>query len=349
MVLKYFEEINYVRGVAILAVISIHVSAYFTRMDTITNLTIFYITIDTVSKFAVPAFIFVTGFVLYNKYKADINTKIFYEKRFYSIIPQYITISTFYLIASYLLGEAADWNFLSIISKYATGRAFFHLWFFRLIIEIYIICPYAIKLYNYCKLKEKTNLLLMAALLASGIYPYIHTGKMAPLLIFINYLFYLFCGMYILENRHLIDKVASKKYLILQSVIIFAGTLQGINMYTKSYFQQSFLHFPAIVSNILNPLYNIVFILEILYIVRWISNNYKMNILEKIGSQSFAIYLLHAIVLYVMVEKNPLMIFDWNSILFYPVTLVLTLVLTLFLIHIIKKIPFNTYLIGITR
>jgi len=77
---RYFDEINILRALAILAVISIHVSANFTKMDTINGLAALYMSIDVLSHFAVPLFIAISGFVLYNKYFDDIDIKRFYKK-----------------------------------------------------------------------------------------------------------------------------------------------------------------------------------------------------------------------------------------------------------------------------
>ena len=77
---RYFDEINILRAFAILAVISIHVSAYFTHMGTINGLAALYMSIDVLSHFAVPLFIAISGFVLYNKYFDDIDIKRFYKK-----------------------------------------------------------------------------------------------------------------------------------------------------------------------------------------------------------------------------------------------------------------------------
>ena len=66
---EYFSEIVYLRAFAILAVISIHVSYYFTEMISINFLTLLYMSIDTFSHFAIPLFVCISGFVLYNKYQ----------------------------------------------------------------------------------------------------------------------------------------------------------------------------------------------------------------------------------------------------------------------------------------
>lgn len=78
---RYFDEINILRAFAILAVISIHVSANFTKMDTINGLAALYMSIDVLSHFAVPLFIVISGFVLYNKYSDDIDIRRFYKKK----------------------------------------------------------------------------------------------------------------------------------------------------------------------------------------------------------------------------------------------------------------------------
>ena len=58
----YYSEMNYLRGFAILSVISIHISDYFTEMTNINLLTVLYMAIDAFSQAAVPAFVFISGF-----------------------------------------------------------------------------------------------------------------------------------------------------------------------------------------------------------------------------------------------------------------------------------------------
>jgi surface polysaccharide O-acyltransferase-like enzyme len=76
-----FSEINYLRGLAILSVISIHISGYFTEMTNINLLTTIYMIIDALSQAAVPAFSFVSGFVLYNSYNENFKIVPFYVKK----------------------------------------------------------------------------------------------------------------------------------------------------------------------------------------------------------------------------------------------------------------------------
>ena len=100
-----YLELNYLRGFAILSVISIHVCMFFKKMININLLTVFYMTIDAFSHFAVPAFIFISGFGLYNSYNGNFQIGYIYRKRFKYILPPYFVFSTLYAINNQILGK----------------------------------------------------------------------------------------------------------------------------------------------------------------------------------------------------------------------------------------------------
>ena len=58
---EYFPEIVYLRALAILAVISIHVSTVFYEMDSTGFLAFLYMSLYIFSDFAVPLFICISG------------------------------------------------------------------------------------------------------------------------------------------------------------------------------------------------------------------------------------------------------------------------------------------------
>ncbi len=151
----YFPEIDYLRGLAIIAVITIHITTYYTRMPTITNLTIVYMILIVLARYGVPLFLLVSGFVLYNKYNKEFNLNEFYIKRFMSVIPAYIIFSVLYEI----------WNRGAInkefISDLLTGGANRHLWFIILIVELYIVYPVIMHIYNHYKNHGTTKYFLV--------------------------------------------------------------------------------------------------------------------------------------------------------------------------------------------
>lgn len=87
---KRIGEIDYLRGFAILAVIATHTSARFIQIPNINLLLIINVIIDVFSHFAVPLFIFISGFVLSLNYKGPFSKKTYLQKRVKSILPPYI-------------------------------------------------------------------------------------------------------------------------------------------------------------------------------------------------------------------------------------------------------------------
>ncbi|HBP64468.1 MAG TPA: hypothetical protein DD730_09365 [Desulfosporosinus sp.] len=58
------EEINFLRAFAVLAVIAIHTSGYFTEIKSYNHLVLVNLWADIFCQFAVPLFILISGFVL---------------------------------------------------------------------------------------------------------------------------------------------------------------------------------------------------------------------------------------------------------------------------------------------
>ena len=140
---------DYLRGLAILLVISVYVSSVFTDMNSPSFLYFLYISIGTFSEAAVPLFIFISGFVLFLHYQKNFSLVTFYKKRFLSVVPQYLIFSTFYLVffmflaylnLQYTTGPVT-FSLKDIVFDYLTGNAALQLWFFTLIIQLYIYIP----------------------------------------------------------------------------------------------------------------------------------------------------------------------------------------------------------------
>jgi len=352
----YFPEINYLRGFAILAVISIHVSTYNNKMTCINSLTFFYIIVDVFSHFAVPAFIFISGFVLYNKYYTNIEIKKFYINRLNSIIPQYLTISTFYMIALFygakIIGRSIDWSFSSILYRYVTGGAFYHLWFFVLLIQIYILYPYILKIYDYFQSKHEIQLLLTITFILGIVYnSFIDmTLPIGKITLFSGYIFYFVFGMFTRNNYDMIKSIPFRRgFAFFSSIILFLGTFLLTINYFNTHFSDGSFSSSSIVKLSLNSisiLYYTVIIIIGLYLSTSLSNLSQFKIIDKIGSYSFSIYLVHAIILYTLVLLLTKVSIDWNDLLFYPLTFFLTLILSILVVKIIRLFPNSEYLIG---
>ncbi|MFA6768934.1 MAG: acyltransferase [Parabacteroides sp.] len=329
---KYYPEINYLRGFAILAVISIHVSGVFTKMQ-MSSMTMIYMFIDAISQFAVPAFIFISGFVLYNKYNSDFDLKQFYLKRYKTIIPPYLIFSTFYILVKIpvakMIHRTIDTN---ILHMYLTGSSLFHMWFFTLIIQLYILYPLILKIYNY---SNRWSLIL--AFIASVVLSKYEVA---------GYMFYFVLGMYL--NNHYNNPISTKHIFVIPALI--AGTAIQVMYYMDTYFSnQLLINFPEQLINIVSILYFTVGFLVLLEIAKTLSRSEKLQSIDYLGSNSFSIYLIHALFIYIFTLLFPKIGFEFNNILFYPVVFILTLGFSLVSIKIIKLMPGSEYTLGTSK
>jgi probable poly-beta-1,6-N-acetyl-D-glucosamine export protein len=366
--MRYFDEINIMRACAILAVISIHVSGAYTFMDPGNFLAIVYMSVNVFSGFAVPLFICISGFVLYNKYPENIDLKKFYQKRLVSILPPYIIFSTVYLILEHL--RFVDRDMPTIVYKYLTGGWNYSYWFIILIIEFYLLYPAIIRLYHYCDARGKSSHLLLIAYLVAVIYAtffvsdvLILGGTAASFLLiatkFLGYLVYFMVGI-IVRSRYedLLRTPVSRTSLCCMSVPLLCGTVIGIITCFHADFTFDITRILPVIGNYWDwltaaifPLYfMIIFALWFSVALHMASNKTAVSgLLERVGHNSFGIFLVHLLFLDQIVWAISRLGFGWNTWLFYPITFGLTLILSTVSVGILQKVPYGKYIIGNTR
>jgi probable poly-beta-1,6-N-acetyl-D-glucosamine export protein len=362
---EFFSEIEFLRAFAILAVISIHVSAYFTKMDTVNFLTFLYISIGTFSHFAVPLFVSISGFVLYNKYKGTFSLKLFYKKRLISVLPQYTIFSILAILFIYLgtiyLEKIWNYGIFDIIYQFFTGTAYYHLWFFVVIIQLYILYPIIEKIFTKSVEKRRTLELLIFVLIVQTLYhifSILDLFLIGTVTLFLDYIFYFVLGMYVRSHyKYYKNKIMNQKYRYLLFFPLLLMTILGIGYeYIKYFIIDTIPHFFHVYPwtfKILTPLYYIIIFTLCLYISLKISERVP-NIFTKyfqiIGKYSFGIYLIHAFILFVLASiLFPKIGFDVNNWMFYPIVFTLVLILSLASVYIINKFPYHQYIIGSSR
>jgi probable poly-beta-1,6-N-acetyl-D-glucosamine export protein len=354
----YFSEIVYLRAFAILAVISIHVSSCFTSMERATFLTFFYMSVDTISHFAVPLFVCISGFVLFNKYQGSYSLRRFYKKRFLSVIPQYLFFTAIALLFSYCgsLFLQAPWkrSLSDIMYQIFMGTAFFHLWFFVLIIQLYALYPVIERIFE--KFNEKGRLMLLFIILYGiRITLPILSMKEGTLLwtstLFLGYLFYFVLGMYV---RSLPAQYAplskASEYFPLLFFVVMVSTLLGTAEYYMTNFSTGFGVPVTLISAMVNPFYYVCIFVLCVYSALKISevnHNIWVKLLLFTGNFSFGIYLVHAFILMILLSIiYPRIGFDVTHFLFFPVTFFLVLVFSLCTVAVLKRVPCHEFMIG---
>jgi surface polysaccharide O-acyltransferase-like enzyme len=354
----YFSEIVYLRAIAILAVIAIHTSAYYSIMERATFLTFLYMSVDTISHFAVPLFVCISGFVLYNKYQGSYSRGKFYKKRFLSVIPQYLVFSLiavlFDFIGTVYFGESWKRSIPDIMYQILTGTAFYHLWFFVLIIQLYVLYPVIEKVFSWCAGKNKIPELLFlcyAIQLVLSLLSIDETSLVWTATLFLGYMFYFVLGMYIRSLRVQLPSLDhARKYSGILFVFLVFATVIGIGILYKSYFRIDFSLPFGIISAVDTPAYILALftlcLLVAVKISRWKENLWAKS-LQLIGDFSFGIYLVHAFIMVIFVSIiSPKIGFTVYHPLFFPVVFLIVLISSVCVVYILRKVPYHEFVIG---
>jgi probable poly-beta-1,6-N-acetyl-D-glucosamine export protein len=245
--------------------------------------------------------------------------------------------------------------------QYVTGTAYYHLWFFILIIELYILYPILENVFTKSVNDHKTGFLLIFLLIIQILFQFFSIEKMdliGNLTIFLGYMFYFVLGMYVryhyadYKNRAGVLKHSYSIFLALLS-----ATILGIGINYIDYFRNDLI--PQIIQlyywiyAIEIPFYYILIFTVCLYIALKITEMIPDRItrgLEILGKYSFGIYLIEPFILgAVSIVILPRVEFNANNWLFYPVVYTLVLCLSVLFVHGMNKIPYHEYIIGSSR
>jgi peptidoglycan/LPS O-acetylase OafA/YrhL len=372
---KHLKEFDYLRGLAIIAVVIIHCTgSYWWKQssDQLNILVLVNSSLNTLSAFAVPVFIFISGFILSYSYRKEVTIKNFYKKKFGYILPPYFAFSFLYLIY-YLINGALSLqsDLVLIIFKLFTASMAYHLWFIALIIQFYLIFPYVIKLYSYF-IKNK-NLVLYLSLVISFTYSmskimiyYIMNNrniavdsyfyKIVNLFldrIFLPYLFFFILGVYLSKNRHFFYKITKNVrvpmlFLVLVLSLVFRTHAYYIEQVEIS---QNFLFFGKISLIMSWYIVNSVSII-LLYktsLALLDIDNMVLKLLKEIGVYSFGIFLIHPFFLAIIASLLKRSGILTDSVFFYIFLFVLTMSFSYVSTVLISFLPFSRYIVGVNN
>ncbi len=144
-------EIPLLRAIGIIGVVLIHVAAGFLQVSSYVDAPgyIIYSFINQAARYAVPLFIFVSGFTLFYNYPRweGFPIREYFQKRLGRILVPYIVWSIIYYIVTLYItlpqGEKilASALLVTFGKNLLLGSSFYHLYFFLLIIQFYVLFP----------------------------------------------------------------------------------------------------------------------------------------------------------------------------------------------------------------
>lgn len=263
---NYNEQIDILRAISALAVITVHVTASFTQISEFNQLQVVMAYIDNLSAFAVPSFVFISGLVLYKNYYVLHGTLLkFYKKRFSKILPAYLLFSLFYIgifpMYSLIRGREINLNILGTLYKLFTGGAYHHLWFFSILFQLYLVYPLILKLYNKYK-----NKLLFVCFIIQFVWTYLGDDVVAyiwnelgvrnrPFPLALSNIFWFVLGICYLDNKEKIVKVFNMKIGIISIIILgairTAPLFYGLQKYNYETIPKNYF----MINTIIDPLF----------------------------------------------------------------------------------------------
>ncbi|MBP2642813.1 MAG: acyltransferase 3 [Firmicutes bacterium] len=130
--------IQYIRGLAMLGVIGIHVGAYSLDSPS-ANIHLFAI-LDIFTRFSVPIFFFLSAFGLFLNHDlySGFSYITFIKRRFHAVAIPYFVWSFLYLVRYY---SSVNWSPSALLETFIFGLACYHLYFLVILLWFYLLMP----------------------------------------------------------------------------------------------------------------------------------------------------------------------------------------------------------------
>ncbi|MFD1888152.1 acyltransferase [Paenibacillus wenxiniae] len=369
-------EIEILRGMAFAAVVLQHSIAHYSvapelAMADGARLTLLLIA----AKFAVPAFIFITGLVLFYNYDGELAYGSFIRKRCKDIVVPYLVWTLFYtvLAGTFAMKPVQEW--IPTVLRYIfTGKSSYHLWYIVMIIPMYLLFPWLRKLVRKLSEAFKGNgrraLFIMMGLtvayeLLLMLLPWFIKSFQAwqiPVLTpyfttyadrnIVYYLYYFVLGA--LAGLHIkvfLDVLQRIKWIVLLVCGVFAMYYTGVvlgNFPVDTGFGRRFMS--LVLLQPLMALFLVALVLLVyavaLRINRTASERTKQLWLA-LSRYSYGGYLAHAYMLRLTYSLDEWLFSSWNVTLRMTIVWLLALALSIVLTYMLSRLRFGVWLTGI--
>lgn len=334
---SYNPAIDLPRFISILAVVLIHTTTRTLEMTHYQlNQTSWTLLLHQITRFAVPLFFLISGFVLELNHDNKVNYWQYFKKRLNRIFIPYVFWSAVYF---YFVYTQHGSDFLSALIY---GSASHQLYFIPALLVFYLIFPLFHWLYRF--FAHKWVLLILAIVELWLLYAdyYLHSLRFFYPLGVAFYNFYVFIFGMVISHHH--DQLIAfvKKWLaVLIPLTVFLG---GYIFYSgrSLYYQTSDIGYfysnwrPQVL------LYTLVFFAVFYYFFTVI--RFNLAIIKTLSNLSFLVFFLHIIVLekiWALIGTPP------HPALWYdPIFFLFTASVSFLLAYFIHKIPYLSRLTG---
>ncbi|MCP3028115.1 acyltransferase [Halobacillus sp. A5] len=347
---KYLYEINFVRAVACLFVVMVHVGARFYGAydGSHTTITNFF---NQLSRIGTPLFAVMSGFLLYNQMaKKHFKVGHFLKSRMVKIISPFVVWSLFYLMYDYFNGIEAfpDWSnqreVMDFTYQFITGESYFHLYFISLVIQFYFV---------FLLIRKWMNLRTVTlATIASLYINYLFITNEFDLAnsylsSFINsrtfllqWIYYFMLGALLVKLwpyiHQLLVKKSNQRYTLITGLLVILFTVLDYHSH-----QQIINSNENVLNFITIPIAFVVLISLYYQLIFW--KDFIMEAFIKLGNMSMGIYLIHPFVIGLYERFAP---YDVFAEPFYIIPFhIMVVLICILLLKIISYIPFSQYIV----
>lgn len=341
---KFFEEIPFVRAIACIMVVFVHVSSgTITAADGSTNVLNLYL--YELPRLGTPIFAVISAFLLFSSVKRNgFALKRFFSSRTTKIVVPFIIWTLFYLsFRKYFYGDELFIDAQHTAKYFLIGTGYYHLYFMITVIQFYIIFPLLQLIRN-----RKTLLVFFFVSLLVNFYWFAaaetHTGiELLDAAInhrsfLFNWIGFFFFGAVLAYYYEEILSFVKRQKLALFGITSVMFLLLCMEIDPENIFTSS---------RPVNLLYVPIFVLFLLSIQGIIAKvPFILKGLNVIGNYSMGIYLVHPMVKGVIRRIIPPNYWEPQLIL---VTIGIILVISLLIVQLILFLPKASYLIPVGK
>lgn len=355
------------RGFAALAVIAVHVSMNYTQIAGVNLLALLDVFVYIAAHFAVPVFIFISGWVLAARYTGEYSIREFYRRRAKTILIPYLVFSALYLMVAVegTIGVAGVPSPERVAETLLLGTAAYNLWFFVLIIQLYLLFPLIVRGYDLFDREGAALYLLLSLLFFQVLWnagahlagAFVGTMWYTVLIrLFVSHLFYFVLGIHV--ARHTEEFRSTVRSLSPAGVAAAAG---GGALLLGGIWMAAVLHYGSIgdsslaifcIYRLLEPLYYVP-VIAVLVLAAWRledAGGRPAGATQSFGEHSYGIYLVHPLVIGACAAAwFSLTGLSWADWLTYPVIFVAAAVASYVAVRVLSGVPYAGWVIGEPR
>ncbi|MBU9711759.1 acyltransferase [Evansella tamaricis] len=341
----YYNEISFIRAIACMLVLMVHITAdyYYENGQTHDTISLF---LNQLSRYGTPLFAVVSGFLLFNEsLRGTYRLPKFFRTRLTKVVIPFLVWSLFYLavISYFSLPSSLEThqiaNFL-----YTFFSGYHHLYFIIVVVQFYLLFP----LIQFIRSGSIFLLITGVSLIINILFLTYFSGRSTNLIIdFINnrsfllaWIFYFMIGG-VFAHYWIAITSSLKRYSKFSFIAI---TLLIFSAFIEYYF------FGAYSSRRLANLVNIPLLFLSLSSLYYLTGNFKsfQNVMLRIGNLSMGIYLVHPFILYLF-RKSDFVSGFYQSTFWLPLLYTTALFLSIIFIKLIQIIPLSQYIVTVPK